>query len=133
MRCDSHVHVVGPIGKYPQLPSRTYLADVATLEALRRLGAPRDVTRFVIVQPSFYGSDNTVLLESLDTLGGDGRGVAVVDASAPQATLDDFARRGVRGVASTSTALPAAPTCSRSTRPLRCWRRSRNGCAGTSR
>ncbi len=98
MRCDSHVHVVGPIGRYPQLPSRTYLADVATLEALRRLGAPRGVTRFVIVQPSFYGSDNTVLLESLDTLGGDGRGVAVVDASAPQATLDDFARRGVRGV-----------------------------------
>jgi predicted TIM-barrel fold metal-dependent hydrolase len=98
MRCDCHVHVVGPIDRYPQAASRTYLADVATLDTLRRLGATRGITRFVIVQPSFYGRDNTVLLEALDALGGDGRGVAVVDPSAPQATLDEFARRGVRGV-----------------------------------
>ena len=98
MRCDCHVHVVGPADAYLQLASRTYLADVAALETLRRLGAPRGVTRFVIVQPSFYGSDNTLLLETLDALGGDGRGVAVVDPSAPQAIFDDLARRGVRGV-----------------------------------
>jgi predicted TIM-barrel fold metal-dependent hydrolase len=98
MRCDCHVHVVGPIGHYPQLPSRAYLADVATLDTLRRLGAARGVTRFVIVQPSFYGTDNTLLLQSLDALGGEGRGVAVVDPETPQATLADFARRGVRGV-----------------------------------
>lgn len=98
MRCDCHVHVVGPIDRYPQLPSRTYLAEVAALDTLRRLGAARGVTHFVIVQPSFYGSDNSLLLESLDALGGDGRGVAVVDPALPQATLDDYARRGVRGL-----------------------------------
>jgi predicted TIM-barrel fold metal-dependent hydrolase len=98
MRCDCHVHVVGSIDRYPQVPSRTYLADVATLDVLRRLGAVRGVTRFVIVQPSFYGCDNTLLLESLNMLGGEGRGVAVIDPETPQATLDDFARRGVRGV-----------------------------------
>jgi predicted TIM-barrel fold metal-dependent hydrolase len=52
----------------------------------------------VIVQPSFYGTNNSLLLESLDTLEGDGRGVAVVDPATPQAQLDDLARRGVRGV-----------------------------------
>jgi predicted TIM-barrel fold metal-dependent hydrolase len=98
MRCDCHVHVVGPGDRYPQLPTRVFLADIATLDTLRRLGAARGVTRFVIVQPSFYGADNSLLLESLDALGGDGRGVAVVDPSAPQAQLDDLARRGVRGV-----------------------------------
>ena len=98
MRCDCHVHVVGPSDRYPQLPSRTYLADVATLDTLRRLGAGRGVTRFVIVQPSFYGTDNTLLLQSLDALQGEGRGVAVVDPATPQATLDDYARRGVHGV-----------------------------------
>lgn len=98
MRCDCHVHVVGPIDRYPQLPSRTYLADVATLDTLRRLGAGRGVTRFVIVQPSFYGMDNTLLLQSLDALGGEGRGVSVVDPSTPQSTLEEFAHRGVRGV-----------------------------------
>lgn len=98
MRCDCHMHIVGPADSYPQLPSRTYLADVATLDTVRRLGATRGVTRFVVVQASFYGSDNTLLLQSLDTLGDDGRGVAVIDASMSPATLDDFARRGVRGV-----------------------------------
>ncbi len=98
MRCDCHVHVVGPIDRYPQLPSRAFLADIATLDTLRRLGATRGVTRFVIVQASFYGTDNSLLLESLDALEGNGRGVAVVDPSAPQAWFDDLARRGVRGV-----------------------------------
>ena len=86
MRCDTHVHIVGPIGRYPQIPSRTYLAGVAPLDELRRHGAARGVRRFVIVQPSFYGTDNTLLLESLDILGPDGRGVAVIEEAAPAAT-----------------------------------------------
>ena len=85
MRCDCHVHVVGPPDAYRQLPSRTYLADVATLDTLRRLGGSRGIGGFVIVQPSFYGNDNTLLLQTLDALGGDGRGVAVVDLSESQA------------------------------------------------
>jgi predicted TIM-barrel fold metal-dependent hydrolase len=80
------------------MASRTYLADVATLDTLRRLGGSRGIGGFVIVQPSFYGNDNTLLLQTLDALGGDGRGVAVVDLSESKQTLDDFARRGVRGV-----------------------------------
>jgi predicted TIM-barrel fold metal-dependent hydrolase len=99
MRCDAHVHIVGPIGRYPQIPTRTYLAGEASLDMLRGLGAARGVTRFVIVQASFYGTDNTVLLESLDTLGPDGRGVAVIDpARTSPATLAELGRRGVRGL-----------------------------------
>jgi predicted TIM-barrel fold metal-dependent hydrolase len=99
MRCDTHVHIVGPIGRYPQLPSRTYLAGVAPLDELRRRGAERGVSRFVIVQASFYGADSTLLLESLDILGPNGRGVAVIDpAATPKATLAEYARRGVRGL-----------------------------------
>jgi predicted TIM-barrel fold metal-dependent hydrolase len=69
MRCDSHVHIIGPIGRYPQLATRTYLALPASLDVLSRSAAPSGIERFVIVQPSFYGADNTVLLESLDVLG----------------------------------------------------------------
>jgi predicted TIM-barrel fold metal-dependent hydrolase len=99
MRCDSHVHIIGPIARYPQLATRTYLAPPASLDDLTRAAAPRDVTRFVIVQPSFYGADNTVLLESLDALGPRGRGVAVIDpAATSKAMLEDYARRGVRGL-----------------------------------
>jgi predicted TIM-barrel fold metal-dependent hydrolase len=99
MRCDSHVHIIGPIAQSPQVKTRTYLAPPASLDELARAAAPRDVTRFVIVQPSFYGTDNTVLLESLDALGPRGRGVAVIDpAQTSKATLEDYAARGVRGL-----------------------------------
>lgn len=99
MRCDSHIHVVGPPDSYPQVANRTYLAGFAPLSDIERIAAARDVHRFVIVQPSFYGTDNTVTLESLDALAGRGRGVAVVDPKAVSAgELKDFAARGVRGV-----------------------------------
>ena len=99
MRCDCHVHIVGPPDAYPQVANRTYVAGIASLDTLVRLGRARGIGRFVIVQPSFYGTDNTMLLESLDRLGGSGRGVAVVDPQrVNEATLADLARRGVRGL-----------------------------------
>jgi predicted TIM-barrel fold metal-dependent hydrolase len=99
MRCDSHVHIVGPADLYPQSPTRTYLAEAAPLHKLRALAASRQIDCFVIVQPSFYGADNSMLLESLDVLDGRGRGVVVVDpATIAKATLADYADRGVRGL-----------------------------------
>jgi predicted TIM-barrel fold metal-dependent hydrolase len=97
MRCDSHVHVIGPIARYPQVATRTYLALPASLDALCRGAASSGIERFVIVQPSFYGTDNTVLLESLDVLGPRGRGVAVIDpAQTSKAMLDDCCARRMR-------------------------------------
>jgi predicted TIM-barrel fold metal-dependent hydrolase len=99
MRCDCHVHIVGPVERYPQVPERTYLAGVAALDTLKGLGAARGIARFVVVQPSFYGVDNSATLDALDALAGQGRGVAVIDpAGTPAATLSDMARRGVRGL-----------------------------------
>ena len=77
----------------------THPVGPAPLQRLCALGAARGIARFVIVQPSFYGTDNRLLLESLDALESRGRGVAVVDlAAVTQATLADYAARGVRGV-----------------------------------
>jgi predicted TIM-barrel fold metal-dependent hydrolase len=99
MRCDSHVHIVGPPDRYPQVAERTYLADVATLKQLERVSASRAIRRFVIVQPSFYGTDNTMLLESLDALSGRGRGVAVINPETTSArTLSGMASHGVCGL-----------------------------------
>src|SRR5688572_21363201 len=99
MRCDSHVHIVGPHAKYPQVPERTYLAGLASVAALKTLGAARGIARFVVVQPSFYAADNTATLDALDQLSGNGRGVAVIDPEtiSPD-TLAMFRRRGVRGL-----------------------------------
>jgi predicted TIM-barrel fold metal-dependent hydrolase len=99
MRCDTHVHIVGPRDQYRQIPTRTYLAAPAPLDELRSRAATRMISRFVLVQPSFYGTDNTLLLEALDQLGGQGRGVAVIDpAAATPQMLAEFSARGVRGL-----------------------------------
>jgi predicted TIM-barrel fold metal-dependent hydrolase len=99
VRCDSHIHVVGPADRYPQVANRTYTADVAPLSEIERAAGARNVRRFVVVQPSFYGTDNTVTLESLDALAGRGRGVAVIDPRASSsAELKGFSARGVRGL-----------------------------------
>jgi len=99
MRCDSHVHIIGPGDRYPQVTERTYLADVATLKQLEMVSASCAIRRFVIVQPSFYGTDNSLLLEGLDALAGRGRGVAVINPDTTSArTLSGMASQGVRGL-----------------------------------
>jgi len=99
VRCDSHVHIVGPPDRYPQVAERTYLADIATLKQLGNVSSTRAVRRFVIVQPSFYGVDNSLLLESLDALAGRGCGVGVINPRVTSArTLATYAAQGVRGL-----------------------------------
>lgn len=78
MRCDCHVHVVGPGGS-GMVANRLYTPGTAGLETLEGAAGPLGVGRFVVVQPSFYGTDNTVTLAALRALQGRGRGVAVID------------------------------------------------------
>ncbi len=97
--CDCHVHVVGSIKRFPQVANRSYTAGPATLESLRASSEPFGVARFVVVQPSFYGTDNSCLFEALDQLGESGRGVAVVDAaSSSSGLLESYGRRGICGL-----------------------------------
>jgi predicted TIM-barrel fold metal-dependent hydrolase len=97
--CDCHVHVFGPRHRYPQIDTRAYTAGVAPVETLKRNAAPNGITRFVIVQASVNGTDNSCVLDTLDALEGNGRGVVVVDpALIPSSTLDDWSARGVRGL-----------------------------------
>ncbi|MFC0406838.1 amidohydrolase family protein [Roseomonas elaeocarpi] len=98
MFCDSHVHVVGDPVRYPLTGGRGYTPDPAPLATLQGQAGPLGITRFVIVQPSFYGNNNSLLLDTLDALEGQGRGVAAVDPAAGRDELGDLAARGVRGL-----------------------------------
>lgn len=110
--CDCHVHVVAPQADYPMLADRHYTpgpASAADLQAhLKRLG----LAHAVIVQPSIYGTDNRLLVDSLLALDGAARGVAVVDdevADTELASLHDAGVRGVRvNLESTGASDPAA-------------------------
>ena len=96
--CDTHAHIMGPKAKYAYSPARIYtppdclLADY--LHMLDMLG----VERAVLVQPSVYGTDNTVMLEAMKTAGNRLRGVAVVDEDISDDELKALDAAGVRGV-----------------------------------
>src|SRR5215472_2164503 len=97
--CDCHVHVVAPLEEFPQSATRSYTASPAPLDCLQAIAAPEGVSRFVLVQPSFYGTDNSCLLRVLEKLGEDGRGVAAVDSNQVSSSiLERLDALGVRGL-----------------------------------
>jgi len=95
---DCHVHVVGDPEHYPMLPSRPYTAGLATVDDLRAHLARIGLQRAVIIQPSFYGTDNRCLLDALHEMEGDARGIAVLDLSVSNAELKRMDEAGVRGI-----------------------------------
>lgn len=96
--CDTHAHILGPKDKYGYAPERIYTPPDCLLpdylHMLDRLG----VERAVLVQPSVYGADNTVMLEAMRTAGARFRGVAVVEDDIPDDELKQLDAAGVRGV-----------------------------------
>jgi predicted TIM-barrel fold metal-dependent hydrolase len=97
--CDAHVHIVGSADRFPQLAHAPYIARTATVQSLRAIAEPVGLSRFVVVQPSFYGTDHSCLLNALDQLGDSGRGVVVVEAASTRSrTLDSYAKRGICGL-----------------------------------
>lgn len=99
LACDTHAHVFGALERYPAVsdaryshPTKTETADYG--DVLKRMG----LRRGVLVQPSYYRFDNRCLLDALDTDPVNLRGVAMIDPAAPLPDLDDWHRRGVRGL-----------------------------------
>jgi predicted TIM-barrel fold metal-dependent hydrolase len=89
---------VGPLHRFPQAAERHYTAAEASVEDLRKV-APAEVSRFVVVQPSFYGTDNRVTLDAVAALQGKGRAVIVLDPrTATAVQLEDLHAQGVRGL-----------------------------------
>lgn len=95
---DSHFHVIAPPQRHPMLASRSYTPAPASLRDWQDTLGPCGVTHGVVVQPSFYGTDNRVLLAALQDGGGRLVGVAAVAADVTDDDLDRLAAAGVRGV-----------------------------------
>jgi predicted TIM-barrel fold metal-dependent hydrolase len=96
--CDCHVHVVGPKLRFPLAERRSYTPMDAPLPALRAHLARLGIDRVVIVQPSFYGVDNSCMVAALAELGPAARGVVALAIDTPAAEVDALHRVGVRGI-----------------------------------
>ena len=92
---DCHVHVFEVQAKVA--PGHYQSADrpLADIEALAQ---SHGFGHLVLVQPSVYGIDNSLLLEALRASQGRHRGVVVLDAAVSDADLQDMHKLGVRGV-----------------------------------
>jgi predicted TIM-barrel fold metal-dependent hydrolase len=95
---DCHIHIVGPQAKYPMAANRTYTPPGASVAELKTLRTQIGVARNVVVQPSFYGFDNSCMLDAMAELGPSARGIAVVAPNTPMQTLRELDAKGVRGV-----------------------------------
>jgi predicted TIM-barrel fold metal-dependent hydrolase len=96
--CDCHVHIIGPAGQYPMVPQRGYTPPEASVSDLHELRRRLGITRNVLIQPSFYGTDNRCMLDALAQLGDSARGVAVVAPDIGDIELAELDRRGIRGL-----------------------------------
>ena len=95
--CDCAVHVYDPT-RFPYWDGRTYTPEPATVAELRRFLETLHLDRVVIVQATPYGTDNACVMASVRELGGQARGVAIIDEKTPQASLEAMHAAGVRGV-----------------------------------
>jgi len=98
LACDTHAHILGPIARYAYSPARVYTPPDCLLSDYQQMLATLGVERAVLVQPSVYGSDNTVMLNTMQAAGGAFRGVAVVEDHIADAELAKLNAAGVRGV-----------------------------------
>jgi predicted TIM-barrel fold metal-dependent hydrolase len=89
---------MGPRARYAYSPARVYTPPDCLLPDYLKMLATLGVERAVLVQPSVYGTDNTVMLEAMKTAGGRFRGVAVVAENISDTELKNLDAAGVRGV-----------------------------------
>jgi len=100
---DAHVHVWTPdVKRYP-LDSKFMIESMQpksfTPEELLALCRPVGVDRVVLIQMSFYGFDNSYMLDTIAKYPGVFSGVGIVDHHATdlESTMKELGKRGVRG------------------------------------
>jgi predicted TIM-barrel fold metal-dependent hydrolase len=96
--CDSHTCIVADPAKFPFAPTRGYTPESASLDEMRAMHRALHIQRVVIVQPSFYGADNSCTLDIIKQLGPQTRGVAIVDENVSDEELDRLHRGGICGI-----------------------------------
>lgn len=95
---DCHFHVIECLQRFAMLAERSYTPATATFESWKATLAPLGFRRGVVVQPSFYGTDNTVLLNALRQGGGALAGVGAASEDVTEQGLDALASAGVRAL-----------------------------------
>jgi len=119
MNCDSHFHVFGPAERYPYAGDLRYKPPHAPLNDYLAHAASLGIDRYIFVQPSAYGRDNTCMLDAMRDVGPERcRGIVDIDENASDAALERLHAAGVRGVrVNVNPVKPPAPGFSKTMLP----------------
>lgn len=93
---DTHFHVFE--AGQARTGARYVPQYAATIEDWQKCSSSAGISHGVCVQPSFLGTDNRLLLQTLSRFEGFLRGIAVVNPNAPETELDALHASGVRGI-----------------------------------
>jgi len=94
--CDAHFHVFEP--GFAHVPNPLYTFPDGTLEQYLRLTEWLGIERMVLVQPTYYGTDNSLLLQALAKAGPRCRGVVRIEDDTSDEELDRYHELGVRAI-----------------------------------
>lgn len=94
--CDCHIHAYD--ARCPAVAGATLTPPDASMAQYRDIQARLGTQRAVLVTPSTYGADNRAMLDGLAQLGGQARGVAVIDGRESDGQLEALHQAGVRGI-----------------------------------
>src|SRR5271170_5922566 len=98
LACDCHMHVFGALDRYPVATVRSYTPREASLASWRKVARTLGLERVVVVQASVYGADNRCTVDAIGEFGPLARGIAQIDASTTEITLQQLHAAGIRGV-----------------------------------
>ena len=96
--CDCHMHILGPLDRYPPTARRSYTPRPATIGDYLPIADRLGLTNIVVVTPHAYGTDNSSTMDAVAALGPRSRAVVVVDEQASDTMLADLYQAGARGV-----------------------------------
>jgi 2-pyrone-4,6-dicarboxylate lactonase len=94
--CDAHFHVFEP--GYPHVSNPQYTFPDGSTDQYLAMTEFLGIERMVLVQPSFYGTDNSLLEHTLKRLGSRCGGVIQVTEDVTDAELSNYHAIGVRAV-----------------------------------
>jgi 2-pyrone-4,6-dicarboxylate lactonase len=94
--CDVHFHVFEP--GYPAVTKPHYTFPDGNLNKYLAVCDFLGISRMVLVQPSYYGTDNRLTIDTLKKLGSRARGVVMVEENVSDSDLDAYHAAGVRAI-----------------------------------
>lgn len=96
--CDTHMHILGPFDRFPLRVTKNLNPPEAALCDYRKVQIETGLSRFLVVQASSYGNDNSCALDAVARGNGNGRAVVAIDPDISDEELRSLHNAGARGV-----------------------------------